>query len=109
MHITPEAAGLIAQVFPTLLIALLIEGRGAQWTVRWLAVANHYVRFAAVLSSTTATFFCLIAAVNKQESVAVDVVVTVSVFILWMAFALMIGHHLGLDRQGLFEPDPRKR
>lgn len=100
MHITPEFAGLVAQVFPTLLIALLIEGRlGRSWHWgRWLNVIVHSVRVAAILGATASTFACLnVARAGKGDEVT-DWLVNITAYLLLVATAAMAGMVMGRER-----------
>lgn len=63
-----ESAVLLAQVLPTLLIALAIEGTGQLWRQpKAVQVFMRWMRFVAVTSSSMATFFCIVAATEDSE------------------------------------------
>lgn len=92
MHVTPESAGLIAQVFPTLMIALLIEGRltGHAKQSRWFALWFHSVRLIAMFGAGLSTFVCLQAVALQKSTPILDVLVTGSLVALLGATSNMI-------------------
>ena len=97
LHVTPDLAGLLAQVFPTLMIALLLEGRlmhDRQWAPVFTQLV-YYVRVFALLSASVTTFVCLLVASNKHEMLLVDIVATASLWSLVLTFGLLIGHVTG--------------
>jgi hypothetical protein len=99
MHVTPEFAGLIAQVFPTLIIALLIEGRlrVTSWRARWLDMLNRVVRFLSIFLGASATFLCLALAGGGKENVLTNLTVTLAWYALGLSFTFMLGHILGTE------------
>lgn len=100
MHVTTEFAALIAQVYPTLVIALLLEGRvfARSRRGRWLNVVGHVGRFTGVLGALASTFLCLGVVGTNQTFWFVDVVVTASSFALCFAFAAMTGYVFGKEQ-----------
>jgi hypothetical protein len=98
MHVTHELAGLIAQVFPTLIIVLMIEGRF--WYFRsarstpdngelLFALMMHLLRILrglAVITSLTATMACLMLVgtpPDDQGPAWLDAFVTVAFVLLF--------------------------
>jgi hypothetical protein len=83
MHITADAAELLAQVFPALLIAILIEGRFNFTTKRrpWRVLLEMIVRIVAIFSLATATYACLwVVIAGGGEGLTLDVIVAVAFF-----------------------------
>lgn len=93
MHITPEFAGLIAQVYPALLIAILLEGRlpVAEHRHRWVLMAVHVTKLAAILGGTLSTFLCLVAVSTKQELVLLDWLVSLSALAMFVSLSVING------------------
>lgn len=94
MTLTPEYAALVAQVYPTLMIAILIEGRlrHVSFERRWLFMFDHLVRWAAVLGSIASTFICL--AIVRQGAPGVfgevgEVLVAATGLAIQCSFVLM--------------------
>jgi hypothetical protein len=105
MHITPEFAGLVAQVFPTLLIAILIEGRlgpALSWA-RWVNLVLHYLRMLAILGATASTFACLNIARSGNGDEFTDWVVNITAYLLLIATAAMAGTVMGGERMAISE------
>lgn len=102
MHITPDFAGLVAQVYPALLIAVLIEGRLPQpkREVRWTFLTIYLVRYAALVGGTISTFLCLQMAGSNQESDFTDWVVSMSGVALFVAVSFMNGTVMGTEHAG---------
>lgn len=92
MHITVETAALLAQVFPALLIAILIEGRLRISRRRRLWVIRMFlsIRIAAIFSTAGATFVCLLAVIARSESLLIDVMVNVAFYTSAIAMLIMI-------------------
>ncbi|CAH0233065.1 hypothetical protein SRABI26_02698 [Arthrobacter sp. Bi26] len=93
MHLSVEAAALLAQVFPTLLIALLLEGKFVKRDGRKkrLLKVLMLLRLAAVLTSLAATFICLLVVVTEGSNPFADIWVTGTWIILFFAFLVMCG------------------
>lgn len=108
LNVTPEFAGLIAQAFPTLMIAILIEGRVSiqkqnTWGP-WFNLVAQAVRGLAVVLAMGATFQCLgVASGTTPPSAGVNVIVTVTAWVLMFAFCLAAGHIIGNEKTGLGE------
>lgn len=94
MDITTEAAGLIAQVFPALIIALLLEGRHAVWRWWWLTQINLLIRLVAIMSASASTFACLLMVMTNSEVGGLNWVVAASWYLLAVSFMFMIAHQL---------------
>ncbi|WP_457949681.1 hypothetical protein ACTAQI_03865 [Pseudarthrobacter sp. alpha12b] len=89
LQVTPELAGLLAQVFPTLLIALLLEGKflhERHWHPVWMRIA-YGLRVFALWSAVITTFMCLLIASNKQEMLFVDIFATAALWALLVNFS----------------------
>lgn len=104
MHITPESAGLLAQVYPTLLIAILLEGRIRKGdpTFGLLGKFEFVVRFFAILGATMSTFLCLVVHVYQQGSEFTDGVVIVSAGLLLLSIISVATNVLAQDFVHLF-------
>lgn len=99
MHITVETSELLVQVFPALLIAILIEGRFVFTRKRaaWRVMASMVMRIVAVFSLATATFVCLWAVIADVEGAGVNIVVGIAFFGSFVGTLLMISDVV--DRQ----------
>jgi hypothetical protein len=104
MHITPEYAGLLAQVLPTLLVALLLEGRIRPDRFReWNLVAIHvelWLRILAIGGVSVSTFFCLQifaygpkSPLGGSAAVFYDVVINVSVVLVSFYLVIFVIRH----------------
>jgi hypothetical protein len=83
--------GLIAQVFPTIVLALLIEGR-IVITARkhaWLHLARHIVRALAITSGVVVTFACLIIAAGAPIDDSFGYLLAATVVLLLVAFTML--------------------
>lgn len=87
--VTEESAALLAQVFPTLLIALVIEARGVQGQFKtFLGYLRYAIRVIAILSSLVATFMCILVATGGGTGEPANWSVNIA---FWsMFFALLI-------------------
>ena len=103
MHITPEFAGLIAQVFPALLIALLVEGRVSPVSreVRWTLLLIYCVRYIAIVGATMSTFYCLFVAGSRAESESLDWIVSISGLFMFLSMSFMNGTVMGSEQSGV--------
>lgn len=93
MQITIETAELLAQVFPALLIAILIEGRFnfSRDRRRWRILLEMFVRMAAIFSLATATYTCLwVVIAGDGDGLVLDVTVAVAFFGSFAGVLLMI-------------------
>lgn len=108
MHITRDLAGLIAQVYPAIMIALLVEGRlpVVAPSVRPFFRTLHWIRFLAISGATTSTFFCLYVYGADAPSSGVDVIVTGSGVLLFLALVFMTGTVLERQRSEAFVKFP---
>lgn len=99
MHITTQMAGLLAQVFPVLLIAILLEGgfRITRRRKRWVIMALAVVRILAVFSAVGATFACLYGFIYGVEHMVIDVFVNLGFGASLVAIMVMVGDVM--DRQ----------
>lgn len=106
LNVTPEFAALIAQVFPTLLIAILIEGRiriqaEVVW-IPWYNLAAQLLRGVAVIAGAVTTFMCLsIASGSIQPSQFNNWLVTAAAWALLVALMAAVGHIIGTEKTGV--------
>lgn len=91
MVLDGASAALLAQVFPTLLIALLVEGKFTKRESRrkWILKSLMVVRLAAVLAAVGATFLCLIVVVTGRSSIFIDSWTLFTVIVLFLAVLVM--------------------
>ncbi|WP_104164735.1 hypothetical protein [Arthrobacter sp. SX1312] len=90
--VTKDSAELLAQIFPTLLIALVLEARTVKGQLKtaW-GVTRFAVRVIAILASLTATFTCVLVATGTSgPSPAADWWATIGFWSMFSAFALFI-------------------
>lgn len=99
MHIDLTAAGLLAQVIPTLLIFLLLEGRlrkptsaHARGPATKIRLAHVFFRTLAIFMNLGATFACLIGVMSGETDWApyIDVLVIASVVLLFFSLYFML-------------------
>lgn len=85
MELTDTSAGLLAQVIPTLLIAILIEGRVSRRKHRSRPALRNLMllRLAAVFTSVAATFMCIFVVATGKSTTFMDVWVTCTLFIVF--------------------------
>lgn len=99
MHITPDLAALVAQVYPTLLIAILIEGRMSR--IGSLGPITDRVLFAlqcvALIGGAAASLIALMVAGGTFENVVSDVLINVTGIAIFLALAVIVGVALGND------------
>lgn len=110
MHITPEHAALIAQVFPTLLIALLLEGRYLPpiGSAPWFNLVHFIVRYVAIVGAAASTFACLSVAGTKVASDWTDLIVAGTTWALVCAVALLSANVLGVEGHKVFSAIRKK-
>lgn len=111
MTLTTEHAALISQVFPTLVIALMLEIRflrGPKW-VAWINVLHHAVRWMAIVGAIISTFACLEIAGGKPPSGLDPWIVNLSMYALMFAFTFMAGAILGRESNEVGEILREKR
>lgn len=85
MELTDTSAGLLAQVFPALLIAILLEGRLARRKNRSRRALRNLMllRLAAVIMSVGGTFMCTLVVITGDSNWFTDVWVTCTLFIVF--------------------------
>lgn len=93
--VTSDSAGLLAQIFPALLIALLLEAkaRKGQFVTFW-GLLRFGVRALAIGTSLSATFVCILAATADIVTDLSDVIVNVAFWLMFLAFVLFINDAL---------------
>ncbi|MEN8581324.1 hypothetical protein ABFP37_01255 [Burkholderia sp. RS01] len=101
MNIDPDAAGLLAQVIPSLLVFLALEDRLSPANVPRRKVRRRLSKWreVAVIMNLAALFLCLIIVVTGLESAGVSWFIGVSVgylvAVLALLFAAMFGKEEG--------------
>lgn len=99
IHVDKDLAGLAAQVFPTILLALMLEGRIAyrRHEYRWFRTTARILRGSAVMVSVLATFMCLwwLGLGEQNEDVVLNLVVTLSTILLFLSVMVVAVHVLG--------------
>lgn len=85
MELTDTSAGLLAQVFPALLIAILLEGRVTPRKNRSKRALRNLMllRVAAVFTCVGATFMCILVVMTGDSNAFMDVWVTCTLFIVF--------------------------
>lgn len=85
MELTENAAGLLAQVLPALLIAILLEGRLAKGKKRSKRVSRNFMllRLAAVFTGVGATFMCLLVVLTGVSNTFINIWVTGTLFVVF--------------------------
>lgn len=86
MTITADLAGLIAQVYPVLILAIAIEGQKHEESLpfpKWLRITRHMVRLFAVNGGLLSTFTCLLIVGGHQE------VTPFAYFLVWFSGVLL--------------------
>lgn len=96
--VTSDSAALLAQIFPTLLIALLLEARTrkGQFGTVW-GLVRFCVRAFAIGSSMSATFICVLAATSDIITIVSDVIVNVAFWSMFLAFVIFISDALSKE------------
>lgn len=84
MELTDASASLLAQVFPALLIAILLEGRVSRRKNRSKGVllGLMLLRVAAVFTNVGATFMCIMVVMTGDSNTFIDAWVTCTLFIV---------------------------
>ncbi|MDI2021176.1 hypothetical protein [Paenarthrobacter nicotinovorans] len=98
MQISQEYAGLVAQVFPALLIAMMLEQKllpkvSAIKRPRfyaWTGFINNLARYVAAAGAIFSTMLCLHIAAGRGSYPLAEWVVLISVYLLGGSFALTI-------------------
>ncbi|MUK01806.1 hypothetical protein GM708_07570 [Vibrio cholerae] len=75
--ITPAAAALLAQIFPTILIALAVEGRHSSngfFPQRFVRAMDLF-RYVSQLMALSATLSCIMLVITEERSVTTDMIV----------------------------------
>lgn len=85
MELTETSANLLAQVFPALLIAILLEGRLTRRKNRSKRALRHFMllRLGAVFTSVGATFMCIVVVFTGTSNAFMDIWVTSTLFIVF--------------------------
>lgn len=98
MTVDDNLAGLMAQVFPTILLALMLEGRIAYRRLsgyRWTRALARLLRGAAVFVSALATFMCLFfLGYDGAQNVWLNLVVTLATLLVFLALVVVAVHVL---------------
>ncbi|MGN7250077.1 hypothetical protein [Arthrobacter sp. SAFR-014] len=111
MHIEPPAAGLLAQIIPTLLIVLALEQRAGLHRGRrgfWSEV-HFLVRTAAIFLNLSTTFVCLVIVITDSDfkgpsAIVVDSGILTSLVFLFLAFFFMVFGLLKKEVDDYFAP-----
>lgn len=109
MTIDVNAAGLLAQVIPALLVFLALEDRLSPAKIprrKWRRRLMRW-REAAVVLNLLALGLCLCIVVTQLENVVVDVVIAASVIFLLLVLGLLFAGMFGREDESIMPPlDP---
>lgn len=116
MELTDASAGLLAQVFPALLIAILLDGRVSRRKNRSRCALRNLMllRLAAVIMSVGGTFMCIFVVITGDSNWFTDVWVMCTLFIVFAGtLALCVEvfdkELLSMEEQPSGEPSGRNK
>ncbi|VXB24081.1 conserved membrane hypothetical protein [Arthrobacter sp. 9V] len=98
MQISESFAGLVAQVFPALLIAMMLEQKllprvsaiNRPRFYAWTGFINNVARYVAAAGAIFSTILCLHIAAGRGSTPLAEWVVLISIYLLGGSFALTI-------------------
>lgn len=99
MHITPQLAELVAQVYPALLIAILIEGRISRIGSlgKKTDISLFVLQCIALVGGAAASLNALMVAGGVAENVWSDLLINITGVAIFLALAVIVGVALGKD------------
>lgn len=99
MKIDVAAAGLLAQVIPTLLIFLVLEGRLEKFeSTGFLREAEKRIRVAAIMWNLASTFLCLVVViVNRPVDAVIGWIIVLGVVTLFASINLTLARILLME------------